>query len=581
MKFNRLCHRGAVSLLFAALSLTAAAQVLPELPTLTPASLSLKDALRIASANNLTLTQAQADADSASAAARSAQAQTKPSLSTTTYVATGDSANILTTSPGVLPQNIFTVSPHGFADQNLMLMVPLSTGGRLQNAVTVARKQGEAAQLSVEASRLTVTETVTEDYATALLQQSLVEVAQSRLTAEEEQVRVTQEKASAGRSAPVDLRREQAEQADARQALLAAQNGAALALITLKTALGVSQASNVTLSDTLDGLSELAQPLPATLQDALIQAEANRPELASAQKQIDAAQAGISGAKSAYAPQVYGIAMGDATAGQGSGRAGYTFGLTASLPLFDGGQRQAETETRTGDSASDPTVGRSAGGIRVAYDSNGDRPGAGSDDRSHRRAGILQPGEPALQCRQVRDRRAVGLTFCPDSRTRNTGPSESRACDRPRHSPSCSWRINVREIPFDLETLERVAPIIRNATHPTRLRILKDRGVLSARRDGNSILSPSGPEITHTAVLNDQCCANNRATSLRHYIRGSLKPVNLTTPPAKAMPFYLTCAASMSSRQDSLMTAPVCDTQRRLRKDLCSGLSDWCQINEH
>jgi len=344
MKFNRLCHRGAVSLLFAALSLTAAAQVLPELPTLTPASLSLKDALRIASANNLTLTQAQADADSASAAARSAQAQTKPSLSTTTYVATGDSANILTTSPGVLPQNIFTVSPHGFADQNLMLMVPLSTGGRLQNAVTVARKQGEAAQLSVEASRLTVTETVTEDYATALLQQSLVEVAQSRLTAEEEQVRVTQEKASAGRSAPVDLRREQAEQADARQALLAAQNGAALALITLKTALGVSQASNVTLSDTLDGLSELAQPLPATLQDALTQAEANRPELASAQKQIDAAQAGISGAKSAYAPQVYGIAMGDATAGQGSGRAGYTFGLTASLPLFDGGQRQAETE---------------------------------------------------------------------------------------------------------------------------------------------------------------------------------------------------------------------------------------------
>ena len=344
MKFNRLCRRGAVSLLFAALSLTAAAQVLPELPTLTPASLSLKDALRIASANNLTLTQAQADADSASAAARSAQAQTKPSLSTTTYVATGDSANILTTSPGVLPQNIFTVSPHGFADQNLMLMVPLSTGGRLQNAVTVARKQGEAAQLSVEASRLTVTETVTEDYATALLQQSLVEVAQSRLTAEEEQVRVTQEKASAWRSAPVDLRREQAEQADARQALLAAQNGAALALITLKTALGVSQASNVTLSDTLDGLSELAQPLPATLQDALIQAEANRPELASAQKQIDAAQAGISGAKSAYAPQVYGIAMGDATAGQGSGRAGYTFGLTASLPLFDGGQRQAETE---------------------------------------------------------------------------------------------------------------------------------------------------------------------------------------------------------------------------------------------
>ncbi len=74
---------------------------------------------------------------------------------------------------------------------------------------------------------------------------------------------------------------------------------------------------------------------------------------------------------------------------------------------------------------------------------------------------------------------------------------------------------------IDMETLERVAPIIRNAAHPIRLRvldylrqqgrpctvtriteaagasqaivsqqlrILKDQGVLSARRDGNYIL---------------------------------------------------------------------------------------------
>ena len=74
---------------------------------------------------------------------------------------------------------------------------------------------------------------------------------------------------------------------------------------------------------------------------------------------------------------------------------------------------------------------------------------------------------------------------------------------------------------IDMETLERVAPIIRNAAHPTRLRILdflrqqkrsctvteiteaagigqalvsqqlrilKDQGVLSARREGNFVL---------------------------------------------------------------------------------------------
>ena len=74
---------------------------------------------------------------------------------------------------------------------------------------------------------------------------------------------------------------------------------------------------------------------------------------------------------------------------------------------------------------------------------------------------------------------------------------------------------------IDMETLERVTPIIRNAAHPTRLRILdflrqqeqpctvtqiteaagigqalvsqqlrilKDQGILSARREGNYIL---------------------------------------------------------------------------------------------
>ena len=36
--------------------------------------------------------------------------------------------------------------------------------------------------------------------------------------------------------------------------------------------------------------------------------------------------------------------MGDLTAGQGIGRAGYTLGITASLPLLDGGQRRAEAD---------------------------------------------------------------------------------------------------------------------------------------------------------------------------------------------------------------------------------------------
>ncbi len=84
---------------------------------------------------------------------------------------------------------------------------------------------------------------------------------------------------------------------------------------------------------------------------------------------------------------------------------------------------------------------------------------------------------------------------------------------------------------IDMETLERVAPVIRNAAHPLRLRILdylehegeprtvteimeasgasqaivsqqlrilKDQGILSARRDGNYVrYGIANPSVLH------------------------------------------------------------------------------------
>ncbi len=322
--------------------LPACAQVLPELPTVTSSNMTLKEALQIAAANNLMLKQSQADAGIASASAHSASGQAKPSLSTTTYGTVGDSFNILTTSPGVLPQNIFSVPPHGFADQNLMLMVPIYTGGKLKYNIAAASQQSEAASLSRAASVLAVTENVTEGYANALLQQALVTVAQTRVTTEDEQVRETSQKVAAGRLAPVDLLREQAEQADANQALLAAQNNVQLALIALKTTLGISQASQIALADSLDTLSDMTPP--ADLVTALRLADTRRPELAAAMRQVQAAASSVKAAQGMYAPQVYGVAMADASAGAGVGRTGYTLGLTASLPLYDGGQRRADVD---------------------------------------------------------------------------------------------------------------------------------------------------------------------------------------------------------------------------------------------
>ena len=306
-------------------------------------TLSLRDALALAQVSNVSIRQRQADAEAAAASARSAQSQQKPSVSTTTYAAVGDSSNILTTSPGVMPQNIFVVPSRGFADQNLMVMVPLFTGGSLAGRTDSARNQAAAAQAGAAETRLTISAEVTQAYANAALGNALVAVAQAQQSAEDEQVRVTAEKVQAGRSAPVDLLREQAAQAEARQGVLAAVNAQAQALVMLRSLLGLPQSSGLILTDTLSALVASPTPLPATLAAALAEAK-RRPELTAAQAQVQAAQSGVRSAAGAYAPQVYGVAMGDASQGRDLQRAGYTLGFTASLPLYDGGQRRSDVD---------------------------------------------------------------------------------------------------------------------------------------------------------------------------------------------------------------------------------------------
>jgi outer membrane protein TolC len=79
-------------------------------------------------------------------------------------------------------------------------------------------------------------------------------------------------------------------------------------------------------------------------------AERQRPELRAARLRVDEAAAGVSVARSASLPQVGIAAMGDLMTGDHSPTFGGTsFGLTASLPLFDAGLRRADRRTAEAD----------------------------------------------------------------------------------------------------------------------------------------------------------------------------------------------------------------------------------------
>src|SRR4029077_3802421 len=79
-------------------------------------------------------------------------------------------------------------------------------------------------------------------------------------------------------------------------------------------------------------------------------AERQRPALQKARLQLEQATQGIAVARSAYRPQVGVGAMGDFMTGTHVHSLGAaSFGLTASLPIFDGGLRRADLRTAEAD----------------------------------------------------------------------------------------------------------------------------------------------------------------------------------------------------------------------------------------
>jgi outer membrane protein len=244
-------------------------------------SLSLADAVSLGLADNLPLRGARADFDAAAAESRSAGAQTLPGISTTTFATAGDSSNIVGSAPNVSPQSLMSVSPHGSIAQTITLMAPIFTGGVLANRLRAAVLMSDAAKQDEQSSVLAITRSITDAYADAVYKQALVEVAASRLADEREQVRITQQSVDTGKSAPIDLLREQAELANANQMKTQADSDAALAILTLKSVLGISLLSDVTPTDSLDRLAQTAagRDAPETQGDAIRLAEADRPEM--------------------------------------------------------------------------------------------------------------------------------------------------------------------------------------------------------------------------------------------------------------------------------------------------------------
>lgn len=129
----------------------------------------------------------------------------------------------------------------------------LFQGGRVVSAARAASRVGEAAQLTADEVRRTVTLDVQRAYLTALLADRLVAIQQGNLALASDRLAQVEQLESGGRAARYDVLRARVERANLEPVVIQASNDRDLALLELKRLLNLPLERPLRLTTVLDG----------------------------------------------------------------------------------------------------------------------------------------------------------------------------------------------------------------------------------------------------------------------------------------------------------------------------------------
>ena len=201
-----------------------------------------------------------------------------------------------------------------------------------------AAKTGvDVAALEAEVAKRDVMATVGLLYMEALRANEAVKARQADLALSQELLKLAQDRKSAGVATGLDVTREEVQLENSRQRLLVAENERESAKLNLIRALGIAFDIRLILTDEL----KLVPVAGETPDDALDVALENRTELKAQANRQRLAALSLSSVTSERLPSLslngdygwIGLKPDDALATR-------TFGMTLSVPIFDGGQRE-------------------------------------------------------------------------------------------------------------------------------------------------------------------------------------------------------------------------------------------------
>ena len=340
----------AVSLVLT-LAVSAGSQPLPRVD----GPLTMEQAVELTRENSLRVKASDADSRTMDSMRREALAPFWPQASGNGYFNDQRMApNVYTSAGNTMARNYQVFNANQTRDANLTMMYPLFSGGRDYYGYKAAVARADAARHMLKGTELDVAMQARLDYIAVLRESENARVTGELVRDVEERLRLAREMYEGGRTPRYYLLRDEAELANAVQMDTMARSRVDLALVSLKTTMGVDLASPITLADKLEFTGAAL-----SIEEGIRQASEAHPDLKAAAKQREAAAAEVRAAYGNYFPQVsvgymYDWAwmrnrMWDSQAeglrSPATSSGGYSVGVVVTLPIFDGFARENALKT--------------------------------------------------------------------------------------------------------------------------------------------------------------------------------------------------------------------------------------------
>jgi len=307
----------------------------------TPVALSLKDAFGRALQYNLGAIEADEDARAAHAARLRNLNALLPNLSAR-VTSTVEEINLRTVGffvsiPGIRIPSI--VGPFGVADARFIFSQELFNWAAFKS-LRASSESEKATQYAYKSDRDLVVLTTVDSYLIVIADAATVDSTRAQVLTAQTLFQKTSDQHTSGVVASIDVLRSQVELQNQRQRLIAAENQLAIDKLTLARVIGLPNGQEFQLMDSVP-YAPLAE---MTLDQALQQAYANRPDYLSAKEQVRSSElAGQAAAAENYPTLSLYTDFGDAGSPNFATSHGvFTFQASLMVPIFQGTRVRAD-----------------------------------------------------------------------------------------------------------------------------------------------------------------------------------------------------------------------------------------------